>query len=88
MPTVPSTGSVKAFGFEVRLKIEGEGGLIEHSELVFAERSSWSATSGVSRISARGWSVRVSVGNVNTQSVMLYVDDVDAHLPARSLAAH
>ena len=27
----------KAFGFEVRLKIEGEGGLIEHSELVFAE---------------------------------------------------
>ena len=26
-----------AFGFEVRLKIEGEGGRIEHSELEFGE---------------------------------------------------
>jgi len=26
-----------AFGFEVRLKIEGEGGRIEHSELVFGD---------------------------------------------------
>ena len=26
-----------AFGFEVRLKIEGEGGRIEHSELIYGE---------------------------------------------------
>ena len=26
-----------AFGFEVRLKVEGEGGRIEHSELTFGE---------------------------------------------------
>jgi uncharacterized glyoxalase superfamily protein PhnB len=25
----------RAFGFEVRLKVEGEGGRIEHSELTF-----------------------------------------------------
>ncbi len=27
----------EAFGFEVRLKVEGEGGRIEHSELTFGE---------------------------------------------------
>jgi len=27
----------RVFGFEVRLKVEGEGGRIEHSELVFGE---------------------------------------------------
>jgi uncharacterized glyoxalase superfamily protein PhnB len=27
----------RAFGFEVRLKVEGEGGRIEHCELVFGE---------------------------------------------------
>ena len=27
----------RAFGFEVRLKVEGEGGAIEHSELVFGD---------------------------------------------------
>ena len=27
----------RAFGFEVRLKVEGEGGRIEHSELVFGK---------------------------------------------------
>ena len=27
----------RAFGFELRLKVEGEGGRVEHSELVFGE---------------------------------------------------
>ncbi len=27
----------EVFGFDVRLKVEGEGGRIEHSELVFGE---------------------------------------------------
>ena len=27
----------RAFGFEVRLKVEGDGGRIEHSELVYDE---------------------------------------------------
>jgi uncharacterized glyoxalase superfamily protein PhnB len=26
-----------AFGFEVRLEVEGDGGVIEHSELLFGE---------------------------------------------------
>ena len=69
----------KAFGFEVRLKIEGEGGLIEHSELVFAE--SVIMVGDARRIKDFGPRLvsPLSAGNVNTQSVMLYVDDVDAH---------
>ena len=69
----------QAFGFEVRLKIEGEGGLIEHSELVFADAV---VMVGDER-RLKGFGPRLvsprSVGNQNTQTLMLYVDDVDAH---------
>ena len=36
----------RAFGFEVQLKIEGEGGRIEHSELRFGEGLVMVGTSG------------------------------------------
>jgi len=70
-----------AFGFEIRLKIEGEGGRIEHSELtwgddglimVCSERLGADVRFGVQMLSPL-----TAVGN--TQSLMLYVDDVDAH---------
>jgi uncharacterized glyoxalase superfamily protein PhnB len=70
-----------AFGFEVRLKIEGEGGRIEHSELtwgddglimVCSERLGADVRFGVQMLSPL-----TAIGN--TQSLMLYVDDVDAH---------
>src|SRR4051794_40661553 len=71
----------RAFGFEVRLKVEGEGGRIEHSELVYGEAVVMVGQSGDNpqrpklppRASPR------SMAGANTQSVMLYVDDVDEH---------
>lgn len=70
-----------AFGFEVRLKVEGEGGRIEHSELTLGEGLIMVGQTG-------GKSTREvplpaaspkSVGGNNTQSLSVYVDDVDAH---------
>lgn len=72
----------RAFGFDVRIKIEGEGGRIEHSELNFGD-------DGLIMVgSAGGRSDRqvplpckspCSLGGANTQALCLYVDDVDAH---------
>jgi uncharacterized glyoxalase superfamily protein PhnB len=71
----------EAFGFELRLKVEGEGGRIEHSELSFgpdglimvgSERRGPERrfeTDMLSPLTAQG----------TTQSLMLYVDDLDAH---------
>jgi uncharacterized glyoxalase superfamily protein PhnB len=68
----------RAFGFEVRLKVEGDGGRIEHSELVFGD--------GVVMVSDETKREKFpymhapkSVGGANTQSMMVYVDDVEAH---------
>ncbi len=70
----------QAFGFEVQLKIEGEDGRLEHSELRLADGLIMVCeermgdfrrfqTDGLSPLTAKG----------NTQSLMLYIDDVDAH---------
>jgi uncharacterized glyoxalase superfamily protein PhnB len=74
---------VKAFGFSVRLKVEGEGGTIEHSELTYGE--------GMVMVSQSGrrphYRIPRAAGG-NTQSMMVYVDDVDAHFTrAREAAA-
>src|SRR5258708_39496429 len=66
-----------AFGFELRLKVEGEGGRIEHSELVFGEGVVMVAQTGRSS-TPQGRSPR-EVGGGNTQSMMVYVDDAEAH---------
>ena len=69
-----------AFAFEIRLKIEGEGGLIEHSELTFggAVVMVGSERTGANiKFSTAMLSPRAAGGN--NQSVMLYVDDVDTH---------
>jgi uncharacterized glyoxalase superfamily protein PhnB len=70
-----------AFGFEVRLKVEGDNGRIEHSELTYGEALIMVAQSG--RNPRRpdfppGASPR-SIGGANTQSIMLFVDSVDRH---------
>ena len=77
---------VRAFGFEVRLKVEGEGGSIVHSELTFGEglvmvggtngKEPWQATNRSPK----------SLGGANTQALAFFVDDVDAH-HARAVAA-
>ncbi|MCW5804062.1 MAG: VOC family protein [Deltaproteobacteria bacterium] len=76
----------RAFGFEVRLKVEGEGGKIAHSELVFGDGLIMiSEESSPKRDAPHRRSPR-SVGGANTQSIMVYVDDAEAHL-ARAEAA-
>jgi uncharacterized glyoxalase superfamily protein PhnB len=68
----------KAFGFELQLKVEGEGGRIEHSELTYGD-----GLVMVGEASKRERSpYRRSPGQVdggNTQNLMVYVDDVEAH---------
>lgn len=74
----------RAFGFELRLLVEGDGGRVEHSELTF--------DGGLVMVSqpkpetfpaARSPS---QVGGGNTQCMMVYVDDAEAHC-ARARAA-
>lgn len=77
-----------AFGFQVRLRIEGEGGRIEHSELTYGE--------GLVMIGQelpdgpRAWKrcmrSPASLGGATTQAIMFFVDDVDAH--CRHARAH
>jgi uncharacterized glyoxalase superfamily protein PhnB len=80
-----------AFGFELRLKVEGEPGQILHSELTYGD--------GVIMVSQerhepqdRPWKLRMrsprSLGGACTQTLMLYVDDANAHCEhARSRGA-
>ena len=73
-----------AFGFEVRLKVEGEGGRIEHSELVYGEALVMVADCKSDKYTHTASPAQV--GGKNTQNLMLYVDDVEAHC-ARARAA-
>jgi uncharacterized glyoxalase superfamily protein PhnB len=79
-----------AFGFQVRLKIEGDGGRIEHSELTYGE--GLIMVSQETAQSARAWKNTMrspkSLGGASTQSIMFFVDDADAHCAhARSRGA-
>ncbi len=69
------------FGFEVRLRVEGEDGRIEHSELTFGEGLVMVSQEGGN--ADRPWKNLMrsprSVGGANTQAQMFFVDDVDAH---------
>ena len=70
-----------AFGFEVRLKVEGEAGRIEHSELTFGEALIMVAQSGgrPNRPLLPPGASPLSIGGANTQNIMLFVDNVDEH---------
>jgi uncharacterized glyoxalase superfamily protein PhnB len=70
-----------AFGFEKRLVVPGENGGIAHSELTYGEAVVMVSGEG-------GWSSAperrfkqspASLGGANTQSLMVYVEDVAAH---------
>lgn len=77
-----------AFGFEVRLKIEGDGGIIHHSELVFggAILMVGDERRAKDRPITANWRSPRSIDGANTQSLMVYVDDVEGHC-ARARAA-
>ena len=68
----------RAFGFEVLVKIEGEGGRIEHSELTYGEGLIMVGQAGSEGKASFRSSPR-SLGGANTQNMMVYVDDVEAH---------
>ncbi len=84
-----------AFGFELRLKVEGEGGRVEHAELVFgdglimvgqAEPHS-EQEQAADREGARAgqekprqhYASPEQLGGKHTQGLAVFVDDVDAH---------
>jgi uncharacterized glyoxalase superfamily protein PhnB len=69
----------RAFDFGVRLKVEGEGGRIEHSELVYGE-----AVIMIGDLAGKGekfpfMRAPAQAGGANTMNLMVYVDDVEAH---------
>jgi len=68
----------QAFGFEVQLKVEGEGGRIEHSELVYGGGLIMVAEEGrdAGKLHCKA---PAAVGGGNTQNLMVYVDDAAAH---------
>lgn len=70
-----------AFGFEVRLKVEGENGRIEHCELVYGDGLIMLVQEDPA--AARDWKRALrsprSVGGANTQTLMLFVDDAESH---------
>jgi uncharacterized glyoxalase superfamily protein PhnB len=70
----------EAFGFELRLKVEGDGGRIEHSELTFDDGLIMVGSSGAmpTRPDVPYRSPR-SIGGANTQAMCIHVEDVDAH---------
>jgi uncharacterized glyoxalase superfamily protein PhnB len=68
----------RAFGFEVRVKIEGENDSIEHSELTYGEGLIMVGQSGSADKPSFRKSPR-SIDGANTQSMMVFVDDADAH---------
>jgi uncharacterized glyoxalase superfamily protein PhnB len=64
----------KAFGFEVRVMVESSDGQLVHNELVYGD--------GVVMVAQAGtrphFKSPTAVGG-NTQSLMIYVDDVESH---------
>jgi uncharacterized glyoxalase superfamily protein PhnB len=71
----------RAFGFALRLKVEGDGGRIEHSELEYGEAVvmvGQEEPAGAPPRFRQRFMSPLSAGG-NTQGLMLYVDDVDMH---------
>jgi uncharacterized glyoxalase superfamily protein PhnB len=69
----------RAFGFEVRLKVEGEDGTIHHSELTFGEALVMvGGTNGKEPWQKQSRSPK-SLGGAVTHALAIYLDDVDAH---------
>lgn len=80
----------QAFGFEVRLRVEGEGGRIEHCEMEFGDGLIMLAQEDAA--AARPWKRLMrgpaSLDGATTQSVMFFVDDARTHCEhARSAGA-
>lgn len=73
----------RAFGFELRLKVEGDAGEVVYSELTYGEGMVMVSGAGVKAASPEEWQKERrsprAVGGANTQSLCVVVDDPDAH---------
>lgn len=71
----------RVFGFDVRLRIEGENGRIEHSELLFGDGVVMVGDTRSTRDRPVPLPCRSprSVGGANTQVLCVRVDDADGH---------
>jgi uncharacterized glyoxalase superfamily protein PhnB len=69
------------FGFQIRLKVEGENGRIEHCELEYGDGLIMIAqeTPQAERLWKRALRSPRSLEGANTQSLMFFVDDAEAH---------
>jgi uncharacterized glyoxalase superfamily protein PhnB len=70
-----------AFGFQVRLKVEGDNGRIEHCELEYADGLLMIAQETAQPEHSWRTALRSprSLDGATTQGIMFYVDDADAH---------
>jgi len=73
-----------AFGFEVRLKVEGEGGSIVHSELSYGDAlvmvgGDHTPADDPKYAFKRVQTSPARIDGRNTIGLLMYVDDVDAH---------
>jgi uncharacterized glyoxalase superfamily protein PhnB len=73
-----------AFGFAVRLKVEGDNGRIEHSELTYGEGLIMVGQENPDseRLWKRSMRSPKSLDGAGTQSIMFFVDDAQAHCAA------
>jgi uncharacterized glyoxalase superfamily protein PhnB len=73
----------KAFGFEVKIKVEGENGDIVHSELTYGDGLIMVGGTKRNDPGKAEWQNKQasprSLSGANTQSICVYVDDADAH---------
>ena len=69
----------KAFGFEVRLKIDGEGGVVEHSELIYEGAVVQVSDERRQAEKGRKFASPQSLNGGQTMSACFYIDDVDGH---------
>lgn len=73
----------KAFGFELKLKVEADDGSVQHSELTYGEGLVMVGGSGRNDAGKEAWQARQrspkKLDGYNTQSICVFVDDVDAH---------
>lgn len=75
----------EAFGFEIRLKVEADGE-VQHSELTCGDGLVMVSTAGGAGKDRPWMASPATLGGKCTQSLFMYVDDVDAHC-ARARAA-
>lgn len=75
----------KAFGFEVQLRVDGENGRVEHSQLVIGKGGDGLIMLGDEKCNSPRRSPKAAEG-INTQQLMVFVDNVDEHC-ARARAA-